>query len=449
MTTTKRQATALFNRYNPADAVVRSPNGRARMRKPLDIYARAAVNLYGIISREELAEIFNSQNDDETTPEEIYTLLLPNVLKSKAYAFYKDLVVHPAIFDGFDWVDYLTRHQTDKPRYLPPKDQFLKYEWHDAWDNDYWWAVREFMWQTFGAQSNTTIAFLEIQAYLRHNLNMQHVFDILDEHGLAIHASDDFQRFLSLLANATNNSRMWENKGYTPEELIAFTAAHTPHEVIPHIPQKVGRNQHCPCGSGKKYKDCCLRIEQTGWSQLTPTQCKRFYETWYKLLSFVNQKYHVTDTPIALKYPSQQDEMELNKIRDQLWDHPETITECIADGDITADEAQLMQSWQTHHIRGQFVLMEYKSAYAVLMLVSDESEPKLYAVKGMTTSIAGAMHRELPIVLDTVLLPFHKSIIYDSYMQPYSLSFGEGMKRAFDDAYIEAKAESGIITTLE
>ena len=25
------------------------------------------------------------------------------------------------------------------------------------------------------------------------------------------------------------------------------------------VPQKVGRNELCPCGSGKKYKKCCLK----------------------------------------------------------------------------------------------------------------------------------------------------------------------------------------------
>ena len=26
---------------------------------------------------------------------------------------------------------------------------------------------------------------------------------------------------------------------------------------IPHDNKKVGRNEKCPCGSGKKYKHCC------------------------------------------------------------------------------------------------------------------------------------------------------------------------------------------------
>jgi uncharacterized iron-regulated membrane protein len=31
---------------------------------------------------------------------------------------------------------------------------------------------------------------------------------------------------------------------------------------------KIGRNNPCPCGSGKKYKNCCLhKSERFSWSQ--------------------------------------------------------------------------------------------------------------------------------------------------------------------------------------
>lgn len=45
-----------------------------------------------------------------------------------------------------------------------------------------------------------------------------------------------------------NNTRQWIIKGYTPEELNKAS-------VIKE--EKIGRNQLCPCGSGKKYKKCC------------------------------------------------------------------------------------------------------------------------------------------------------------------------------------------------
>lgn len=47
-----------------------------------------------------------------------------------------------------------------------------------------------------------------------------------------------------------NNTRHWVLKGYTPEELRPKL-----QPIIKDV--KVGRNDPCPCGSGKKYKKCC------------------------------------------------------------------------------------------------------------------------------------------------------------------------------------------------
>lgn len=33
---------------------------------------------------------------------------------------------------------------------------------------------------------------------------------------------------------------------------------------------KVGRNDPCPCGSGKKFKNCC--IDKKNWDELTPVK---------------------------------------------------------------------------------------------------------------------------------------------------------------------------------
>lgn len=61
---------------------------------------------------------------------------------------------------------------------------------------------------------------------------------------------------------------------YTPEQMDAFrktasemfdTSGFVEMKVPPtqrqmeRNPPKVGRNEPCPCGSGKKFKKCCLR----------------------------------------------------------------------------------------------------------------------------------------------------------------------------------------------
>lgn len=38
---------------------------------------------------------------------------------------------------------------------------------------------------------------------------------------------------------------------------------HDPHQAPYVAAQKVGRNDPCPCGSGKKHKKCCLSAEGT------------------------------------------------------------------------------------------------------------------------------------------------------------------------------------------
>lgn len=55
----------------------------------------------------------------------------------------------------------------------------------------------------------------------------------------------------------------------------------------------------------------------------------------------------------------------------------------------------------------------------------------------------------LPLMVETVLLPFEGRIIYDSLIMPYSVNFGGGAKKGFQEEYRELKRQSGIITSLE
>ena len=68
-----------------------------------------------------------------------------------------------------------------------------------------------------------------------------------------------------------NDTRQWALKGHTPNELfqeekkflkplpeVPFATVQPRAKVIDLVTStKVGRNDPCPCGSGKKYKKCC------------------------------------------------------------------------------------------------------------------------------------------------------------------------------------------------
>jgi len=66
---------------------------------------------------------------------------------------------------------------------------------------------------------------------------------------------------MQLIVEVRNTTRLWTNYGHTPNELSSGEKSDLrllPSVQTKHI-LKVGRNDPCSCGSGKKYKKCCGR----------------------------------------------------------------------------------------------------------------------------------------------------------------------------------------------
>lgn len=81
---------------------------------------------------------------------------------------------------------------------------------------------------------------------------------------LTFESLEAVQRVMDALVILMNNTREWYLKGYTSEELFAqekkalLPLPNKKGEVISlQTRQKIGRNDPCPCGSGKKFKKCC------------------------------------------------------------------------------------------------------------------------------------------------------------------------------------------------
>ncbi|MCL2276473.1 MAG: SEC-C metal-binding domain-containing protein [Treponema sp.] len=448
---TEKQVKAIFDKYNPENKLVRCPNGKAKLKKSLDKYAQAAVNLYGIINRDEFVRIFNDYNDEQTTADEVFIILLPKILKGgKWYGFYKDYIVHYCILKNFDYADYLEKNQLDKPRYLPPKEEFINYEFEEhRFNNHHWRKLLKYLFDSFKNRHDIIEVFEEIKDVIYFSGDISQIVAIMEEYDLVFYDTNQAQKFFDIVMTAMNNTRIWENKGHTPEEIMGLTKDIFPNEPSIKINRKIGVNEPCPCGSGKKYKKCCKAKENSGMAQLAFNERKLFYETWYKLLEYINQKNKILNYKINPVYPSNHDERQLHVIRNVLWENPKIINEFIKNENIlSAEETSLLKSWQKYHIKGEFILIKYEAEYAVFM-GTDEKKPALYAVKGMTTSISEAMQHQLPVMIETVLLPFKDKIIYDSFIGSHSLSFGSGMINVFNESYENIKKTSGIITMLQ
>lgn len=447
---TRGKAKGIFEQYNRISDIVRCPKGRAIIRKLLDSYARAAVNLYGIISRDNFVNIFNKQNVDQTSYEEIYILLLPLVLKDGWYGFYKEYIVHYSFFDDFEQADYLLEYQADKPHYIPEKSEFLKYTNMDLADNEHWWNVRRFMLDVFGYSKDTLKGYQEVRNYIIYGEGIKELGPILDRYNLIFDEEKQLQEFINLIMLAKNNTRIWENNGYTPSELHGILSERNKNIVkFPTLQrQKVGRNDPCPCGSGKKYKKCCAIFEDTKTAQLSLDECRVFYETWYGIMGFVNERKNVIKAKIKPEYPNTVSDVMVHKVREELWKKPELIDEYISEAELPQEKIDILKLWRTNHKKGMFFILEYQPEYAVAIAPNEQGEDRLYGIKGISNSIANALRRGLPVQIETVLLPFKGKIIYDSFMGTMPIRFAEGARDAFRDMYDKA-IKYGIITSLE
>ena len=440
----------IFKQYNRTSDIVRCPNGRAATRKLLDSYARAALNLYGIISCKDFVDIFNKQNIDQTSDEEIYTLLLPLVLKDGWYCFYKEYLVHYWFFDNFDHADYLLKHQANKPRYIPEKDEFLKYVIEDYSDNELWWNVRRFMYGVFGYSRNTSEGYEKIKSYITYSDGISELGSILDSHSLIFDGEKQLHEFVNLLMIAKNNSRIWQNKGHTPSELHEIFSKRNENRVtFPTLQRtQIGRNDPCPCGSGNKFKKCCAKVNDTKSAQLNADECRLFYETWYGLMGFVNERMGVIKAKIKPEYPNTLDDRMVHKVREVLWKKPELIDEYISETELPQEKIDILKLWRTKHKIGMLIILEYRPDYAVALTSNEQGEDRLYGIKGISNSVANTLRRGLPAQIETVLLPFKGKIIYDSFISSMSIGFGEGAKAAFYEMHDKAM-KFNIITSLE
>lgn len=181
--------------------------------------------------------------------------------------------------------------------------------------------------------------------------------------------------------------------------------------------------------------------------KLSKEDVELFYRLYHPLLVYVNKKFEIIkgiDSPEDFKKFSIE---EINKLRDRLYKHPELINSFVSENPLnfSHNELKIISSWKDF-VKGRFLVFRYLKNYTVF-LDADES-PKAYGVLALNTTFEEMVGPYLPVMVESVLLPFNDKIIYDSIFFPYRMTFGGGIRRSFNDAYQEAKSRFGIITSL-
>ncbi len=313
--------------------------------------------------------------------------------------------------------------------------------------------MRDFILKEWPDNLNRYRLFNEVKDISSYCTGIKEVGELLENYNLIFKGEKEAQKFFNLFMEARNNTKIWINNGYSPSELHKVMKANQPPkaenetEFVIQERKKIGVNDLCPCGSGKKYKKCCRLTEQAQTAQLSHSECMLFYETWYGLMGFINEQKKVINALIEPKYPNPVSDELVYKVREVLWKEPKLIDEYLYAVKLPEEKVALLKSWRDHHKKGMFFVLDYTPEYAVILGSNDKKEDRLFGIKGISRSLADAMLRELPIQLETVLLPFEDKIIYDGFLASMPIDFAEGAKNAFKDMYGKA-FEHGITTRL-
>ena len=273
-------------------------------------YFSAFAEFYNIISLREAFGIVKRHNGDLIS-EDDFTAFSEIVRHDDGYYYYilsadelyedvaesetmdREIVLESMVDIDFDVYYDTSKAQKGKPLYIPEKDKLLKYA-----DDRYYEhtpqtkALLDFLCNKIGMSSGQSEDFVgECDLCIRYSIiPKEHPIDaIVNDYFIEKIISKRFTKlqyaeFLKLVCDMVNNTRLPCNRGFTPNELAdrvgigerqtvagissvnsgrSFDSSEIGLVEIVHnstiTGEKVGRNDPCPCGSGKKYKKCCGR----------------------------------------------------------------------------------------------------------------------------------------------------------------------------------------------
>jgi len=238
-------------------------------------YIISLTHLYGLVHKDKVVEIYNMQNEDKIEKIDTVRLRADSIsidfaeLYDNFVEVFNDYFVHEAIME-FNGLDEQLKKCEGKPFYIPEQEELLKYK-----DNNYFEINKEYKdlleyatKRLFdGDEWQAEMLVEDIQVYCQQNFSPEAIIDLFNQRGVSFDGIKQVNEVLKLVMNLANNTRIWENNGHTPNEIFEKfekpKLKQLPAErfLVSGKSKKIGRNDPCPCGSGKKYKKCCLGKE--------------------------------------------------------------------------------------------------------------------------------------------------------------------------------------------
>jgi hypothetical protein len=185
---------------------------------------------------------------------------------------YQGYVINEEVSEDREYADYLEEMHGDIEMFPLSEEGLMKYlepyyyEETDEAKMLYAYIIKEL--SPDDDDSMDPSDFLDdLHDYARRDVTMEGIMGLVEEYEFPVEESEA-PIFIGLIYAAMNNCRRWSNNGWTPKELYEKNRLERESDKEKNLPDnvilfpqkkaaKIGRNDPCPCGSGKKYKNCC------------------------------------------------------------------------------------------------------------------------------------------------------------------------------------------------
>mgnify|MGYP001333919323 CR=1 FL=1 len=231
-------------------------------------YILAAMNLYGVCSYDQLIAIYNAQNEEQL--DEAAFARICDLLTRREQSWHAEdgrLIADYYDEDNQEELTELLASVADRPYYIPDKKEFLRYAEYGYYEETpQLTELEQYILQHLcGDEGIVEDLVSEIQFNCSMAEPLEDIMMGFEDREIEIPTRKQLEMIIHLVINVYNNTRMWSNGGFKPVELESSGsgAGTAPlQNIVPFkqpqaVSTKIGRNEPCPCGSGKKYKKCC------------------------------------------------------------------------------------------------------------------------------------------------------------------------------------------------
>ena len=187
------------------------------------------------------------------------------------------------VLNGFErdnYYKYLEEQvQRDLSFYIPTKEEVAElYDQGCLISREAHARLQDYIAETFGCSKDIAgLKVHELYEAVNNRVRVNEAVDVFTKSGIGAadgaesyerrsdfaFPSDEVQvRFIELYLEMSRECRVRDNRGHDYYEMVAIMAEKNRRNTAKKAPVKrvkIGRNDPCPCGSGKKYKNCCGR----------------------------------------------------------------------------------------------------------------------------------------------------------------------------------------------